>query len=79
MLAVQEWGTEGRHHLQEPGSAASRESKTLCGPSVICNYTDSYWPVGTILHKNRGERTEVYIRKDGVLKEKSFSAGCDRI
>jgi hypothetical protein len=48
-------------------------------PSVICNNTDSYWPVGTILYKNCVEKAEVYIRKDGMLKEKSFSAYCDRI
>ena len=53
-----------------------RESKTLCNASVICNYTDSYWPVGTMLHKNCVEKAEVYITKDGIVQEKSFSASC---
>lgn len=47
--------------------------------SVICNYTDRYWPDGTILHKNSVEKAEVYIRKDGIFKEKSFSVCCDGI
>ena len=81
-------GRRGGGNRGEPPFAGTRKRGVMSlakerarqsSPSVICNYSDRYWPDGKILHKNSVEKAEVYIRKDSILKEKPFSACCDGI